>query len=197
MPAQTVFAQQATGSALAADPNPYTLGMQFSVSQPAPLAAVWFYSAPGAAILPQEIALYAVTGQALVHAETVAWSGAAGSGWVRAPFAAPPALAAATSYKGAAIQTTAANWYSATAHYWDTGPGGSGLASGIITAPSNAGGDGGQDTLFSGGAGYPATSFNAANYWVDVEVTAPGLAAAFPGPPSMEESPMKKLRLLW
>lgn len=158
---------------LTADPVAYTMGTQFSVSQAATLSGVWFYSAAGAAVLPQTIALYQFIGSAsLVHSETASWSGAAGSGWVRAAFASPPVLTAGVAYKAAVLQNTAANWYSATAHYWDTGPGSNGLTNGILSAPNNTGANGGQCSYTAGSAlQYPATSFNATSYWIDPEVT--------------------------
>jgi len=61
--------------------------------------------------------------------------------------------------------------------------GASGITSGPLSAPNNAGGDGGQDTFNVGGSlTYPSGSFNAANYWLDPEVTA--TAAAGGGAPS-------------
>ena len=176
MPSYTLFSQGATGSSLASDPSGYTMGVQFSFSTTgATLTAVWFYSASGAAVLPQTIALYAVSGASLTHQEAASWSGAAGTGWVRAAFTSPPSVTAATSYKACVFQATSANWYSATAHYWDSGPGSGGITNGPLSAPNNGASDSGQDTFHAGGSlSYPGSSFNAANYWVDPEVTIPG-----------------------
>lgn len=174
MTVYTLFGQAATGTALTVDPTSYTLGVQFSVSQPgATLTGVWFYSAATAPVLPQTIALYAVSGASLVHSESASWSGAAGSGWVRAAFASPPSLTSGTSYKACVLQNTGANWYSHTSNYWDVGAGSGGVTNGPLSAPNNAGGDGGQDTFTQSAVlSYPVTSFNATNYWVDPEVTA-------------------------
>ena len=176
MTVYTLFGQPATPATLTADAQPYTMGVQFSVSSAAvspTLSGIWFYSAPSAVDLPGTIALYAVAGASLVHSETPSWSGAVGSGWVRSSFASPPALTAATDYKACVLQSAAANWYAATANYWTSGPGASGITSGPVTAPNSAGGDGGQDTFTNSGTiAYPATSFNGGNYWVDPEITA-------------------------
>lgn len=164
---QTVFAQEATGTSLAADPTAYTMGMEFSVTQAAALTGAWFYSASGAGVLPQVIALYAVAGTVLVHQETATWSGAPGSGWVRAAFAAPPALTAATSYRVCVLQDTAANWYSGT-----VGGLTAGKTAGIISVPSSAASDVGQDSYNAGvSLAYPATSGSGENFWIDPEVS--------------------------
>src|SRR5579872_549059 len=138
----TLFGQTG-GAALTADPTDYTMGVQFTVSRAAALKAIWFYSAPGAASLPGTIALYAVTGAALVASQAAAWSGAAGSGWVRAAFGSPPALASGTAYKACVFDNFGNNFYSTTAHYWDTGAGAGGITNGPLSTPNNAGGDGG------------------------------------------------------
>jgi hypothetical protein len=172
----TLFSQGATGtSGVAADPTAYTMGVQFSVSvSGGTLTAVYFYSDTGAAVLPQAIALYAVSGASLVHSESASWSGLAGTGWVRAAFASPPSLTSGAAYKACVEQSTVANWYSLTASYWTSGAGGSGITNGPLSAPGNAGGDGGQDTFSTSVPAYPNSSFNASNYWVDPEVTTTG-----------------------
>ncbi len=179
----TLFSQGATGSSLASDANPYTMGVEFSVSTACTLTAIWFYSASGAAVLPGTIALYAVSGTSLVHSEPATWSGAAGSGWVSASFSSPPALSTSANYKACVFQGASSNWYSATAHYWDSGAGSGGITSGPLTAPNNAGTDVGQDSFSNEGAlSYPDGSFNAGNYWVDPQVTtasAPSTGSAY------------------
>ena len=173
MTAYTLFGQSG-GAALTSDPSPYTLGVQFSVSQPAcTLTAIWWNSPAGAGNLPGTIALYTVTGAALIHSETPSWSGAAGSGWVRAALATPQLLTAATNYVGAVFDTAVAgSWYGGTGSYWNSGPGNAGAANGPLQAPSSTAAVNGQD-IFNSGATltFPATTFNAANYWVDVEVS--------------------------
>ena len=168
----TLFSQAATGSSIVSDPADYTLGVQFSVSATSTLNAIWFYSPTGATTLPATIGLYAVSGTSLVHSEVASWSGSAGSGWVRAAFVSPPSLTASTNYKGSITSNTlGTNWYSDTSHYWDTGAGGSGITNGKLSAPNNAGGSGGQDTFHqSVTPAYPGSSFNATNYWLDIEV---------------------------
>lgn len=180
MPTYTLFSQANPGAALVSDTGAYTFGVQFSVSvQGYGLAAIWWYSAAGAGGLPGTIALFTVAGSSLVHSEAASWSGAAGSGWVRAAFTSPPALTASTAYKGCTFfNNTGVNFYAATSHYWDSGAGSAGVTNGPLTAPNNAGSSPGQDAFLNSAVlGYPASTFNSTNYWVDAEVTAPGLAA--------------------
>lgn len=177
--ATTLFGQPTVTDPLQSDTGGYTFGLQFSDSAGESVLAIWFYSGAGAAALPATIALYAVSGQSLVHSESASWSGAAASGWVRAAFGSPPLLTASASYKACVFYAGGANWYSDASHYWDgSGAGNAGLTSGTLTAPNNAGGDGGQDTFTSGTSlAYPASEFNASNYWVDVETGTAGSSA--------------------
>jgi hypothetical protein len=158
------------------------MGVEFSVSvSGATLSAVWFYSGPGAVALPGAIALYDIDAN-LIHSEAVSsWSGAAGSGWVRAAFSSPPALTSGVGYRACVFTVSpAGNWYSATANYWafESGLGGSlGITHGPLTAPNADGSSGGQDTFNAGTSlTYPASAFNSTNYWVDPEVTVSGSA---------------------
>jgi hypothetical protein len=167
----TLFGQPASPATLTTDLSSYTMGVQFTVSRALSLKAVWFFSPAGAGSLPGTISLYQVSGASLITSQAATWSGAVASGWVRAAFTTPPALTAATAYKACINNTgVAASWYASTAHYWDTGAGSGGVSNGPLSAPNNAGGDGGQDTFNTAPPAYPATSFNATNYWLDPEV---------------------------
>lgn len=184
MAVYTLFGQTG-GGALVSDISDYTFGMQFTLSQSASLTGIWFYSASGAASLPAACCIYTVTGAAQVVGtvnNSPTWSGAAASGWVKCTYNGSVTLNASTNYKVCVYDPGGSNQYSATAHYWDSGAGSGGLTSGIITAPNNAGADHGQDSFVnpSGGLVYPNASFNAGNYWVDVEVTT--ASAALPPP---------------
>lgn len=186
-----IFSAVSGPGAVASDQLEYTMGMQFTLSQSCSLTGIWFWTASGAGELPKKCAIYAVSGTSIVTGtenDTPSWSGAAGSGWVKCTYNGAVTLAASTSYKVAVNGGGGGNnWYSATAHYWDSGAGSGGLTSGPITAVNNGGGDGGQDTFTqTGSLAYPATSFNAGNYWADVEVTTAAATAGgllMAGPP--------------
>lgn len=182
MTAYTLFSQGAAGT-LQADPTGYTLGIQFSVTTSgATLTGIWFYSAASAAELPTTIALYQVTGTSLVTSQAPSWlsgpggsAAAAGSGWAYAALTTPPALTSGTAYKACVTCNPTGNWYSATASYWTTGGAGAGgITNGPLNAPNTGGASPSQDSLnVSGTLAYPGTaSGNAANFWIDPEVTA-------------------------
>lgn len=144
-------------------------GLQFSVSQPCTLTAIWFYSAPGAVTLPVENGLFTVTGGSLVFSNsTPAWSGAAASGWVRS--ACSQALTAGTNYEAAVLGDGVNAWYPITSGYWT----GSGITNGPLSCPNDP-------NYYVDGAGFsfPDVSYGTYNLWLDVEVTTAG---AVPGP---------------
>lgn len=177
MTVYTLWGQGLTGG-LQSDASAYTLGVEFQVTTAGTLTAVWFYSASGAVLLPSTIALYGVAGPTLIHSESASWSGAAGSGWVRAPFTSPPALSTGTRYKAVVFSAAGSNWYSAIGHYWDTGAGQNGISNGPLSAYSASGSTNGQDSFHNAGTlSYPDSAFNNTNYLVDPELT---VAAAQP-----------------
>jgi hypothetical protein len=174
----TLFGQAATGTSLHADTNPFTIGVQFSVSSAGTLDGLWWYSATGAGALPQTIALFTVSGQALAHSESASWSGAAGSGWVFAAFSSPPSLTASTAYEACVLQTASADWYSFTANYWTSGAGGSGITSGPLSSPGDAAAVLGNNLYIAGASlAYP-TSVSGFNFWVDPQVTSTAATTA-------------------
>jgi hypothetical protein len=186
----TLFGQTSGSGGVASDTNVYTLGMEFTLAQDTPLTGIWFNSPGAADAAPAGCAIFARTG---AHAGSVvtgtlntngAWSGAGGSGWVRCGYDGSVTLTAGTVYQVVIDKQAFVNVYGATAHYWDgAGPGTSGLTSGVVHAPSNAASsDVGQDSFHAGSfPTYPDSTFNAANYWVDVEVT----PAGSPPPPAV------------
>ena len=162
----------------------FTLGMEFSLSQACTINNVWFYSPSGVTQLPTEIGVYQVSGASLVASNSSpSWSGAAGSGWMEASLTGN--LAAGTNYKVVVLNGAGspAVWNGASANYWSTGFGGSGLTSGPITAPdTSAATSPGQDSYNAGATiAYPNTNAGPYNYWVDIEVT----PAASPAPPNL------------
>lgn len=179
----TIFGQLDPVLGVSADTSHYSMGMQFSLSQATPLTGIWFYSGSGAAILPDGCVIYQITAPNTGSIVTgtlnssPSWSGAAGSGWVKCSYPGTVTLASGTAYKVVIYNQGGADLYSSTSNYWDSvGPGTSGLTSGVMSAPNNATGDGGQDSFntAAGWPNYPASAFSASNYWIDVEVTAGG-----------------------
>jgi len=172
----SIFSQAATGSSIVSDTGAYTMGMEFALSAPEPLTGIWFYSAAGAGSLPGACCIFTVATTTPVAGTTnnsPSWSGAAGSGWVKCSYDGTITLASGTNYRVAVFDAGGSNWYSATAHYWDSGPGSGGITNGPLTAFQASLTDVGQDGFFSGGSGltYPNSAFQNTNYWMDVEVT--------------------------
>lgn len=174
MAVYTLFGQPASPATLQADANNYEMGVQFTVSIPATVTGIWFFSPPGAVSLPTEIDIYDVPAGGLGASAVASWSGLAGSGWVKAQFATAPVVLPGYTYKACILANSSSNFYGATSHYWDTGPGQNGISNGPLSAPNNAGADHGQDSFATPVTvhAYPNQSFNAANYWIDVEITA-------------------------
>jgi len=168
--AYTLFSQATPTGGFTTSENEVTIGITFALSQSCTLNAIWWYSPSGATSLPT-IGLYEVSGQVLVATLSPAWSGAAGSGWVRGPFVTPPVLTAVTIYK-ACVYLLAADSLYETDDYWSTGPGASGLSNGPLLAPSaSSSSDGQEDYNFAVGISYPGTTYTSANWWIDPEVT--------------------------
>ncbi len=174
------------------DASPYTLGVQFSVSQAIPLTGIWFYSGSGATALPAECVIFDADTQTQVGSTlntSATWSGAAGSGWVKCAYSGSASLSAGIHYVAAVFyNSTGAYWYSDTntSGFWTTGPGASGVTNGPLSAPNSASALNGQ-ALYNAGSGltFPASSVSGYDFGVDVEVTTPPeapslLMACFP-----------------
>jgi hypothetical protein len=182
--------------------NAQTLGVAFVSSSAGNVTQIWYYSAPPSATspagltainaLPAAVALYDTAATVLYSNTSPTWSGAAGSGWVSTNITST-AISANTVYI-AAIEgdatSGASNFWNAYSfgYFASGGPGFSGVANGILTAPGpnsvsntqaqgdvhNSAGDGTAGTLQ-----FPGANFQNSNWWIDVTV-ATGAAAAVP-----------------
>jgi hypothetical protein len=124
------------------------------------------------------------------------WSGAAGAGVVSITYT-NTVLAAGTYrvvvFNGAGVP---AIWSAQTSVYWSTGPGGSGITNGPLSAPNNASAHTPGQSSFHQGTPihYPDTNAGPFNYWVDVTVTP---IPVVPAAPSGGGSSMLKRSMLW
>jgi len=158
--------------------GPQSLGTEFSLSSPAALTGIWFFTPSGATDLPGTTAIYKVGDQAQVAgtlASSPSWSGAAGSqAWVKCSYDGSVTLAAATNYRVAVFASASAAW-AWDEGYWSSGAGLGGITSGIISAPDNAhASDSGAQIGNHTGVSlvYPGSNADAGtNVWIDVEVT--------------------------
>lgn len=168
-----------------ADTGTYTLGMQFSLSTPGKVTAIYFWRAPhnsdgfdSPGLTPTRCGIFDVASHPAGPANTVFdFTNPGGTtGWIRQAVDGPD-LEASRAYKVCVYSLgTTDSWYSSTPFYWsatDGLPGASGITSGIIIAPNNDSSTSGQDAFVTGGAdlNYPGDSFHANNYWIDVEIT--------------------------
>lgn len=150
----------------------FTLGKQFSLSRACTANNAWFYSPATVSVLPSAAGFYRTSDQSLVAVNnSPSWSGAAGGGWVSAPFTG--VTLPAGTYKYVVFQGSNAIWNVAVANYYTTGFGGSGLTAGPITVPNNASAlSPGQESYHQGAAlAYPDTSAGPFAYGLDLEVT--------------------------
>jgi hypothetical protein len=176
----TLFSQSLTDRGTGTnDTNAYTLGVQFAVSQSCTLTGWWFWSGSGAVALPAQCVVFDADTQAQVSGSltSASWSGAAGSGWVFCSFGGSVTLTSGVHYVAAVYYGGGSEWYSdqGTQNYWTTGPGGSGITNGPLSAPNSAGAINGQ-AVFNAGTGvtFPATSSSGFDFGTDVEVTPSG-----------------------
>jgi hypothetical protein len=173
--AHTIFSQS-TNWTLTNDGNAYTLGMQFSVSQPESLTGIWFHSATGATVLPVQCVVFNGDTTAQVSGTlntSPSWSGAAGSGWVKCSYDGSVILSPGIHYVVSVLyNATGSNWYSEQNLYWTSGAGGSGLSSGPLSAPNSASALNGQALYHAGTTlTFPTTTTTGFDFAVDVEVS--------------------------
>lgn len=163
------------------DHTGYTLGMEFSLSQASTLEKIWHYSAPTSTDLPTRCLIWNVGTTSAVSGtdnSSPSWllpgggAASAGGGWVYVDYSGSGVtLNASTNYKVSTFHAPAAvNWFAVITHFWDTGPGGSGLTYGPLSLPNNASASPGQNSWNAGSFGYPNTSTSPELDLIDVEV---------------------------
>jgi hypothetical protein len=163
-------------TSLNGDNRQQTIGTEFLLSQACTLDNIWFYSPPGATVLPSRCAIWQVSTQAVVSGTdqpAPAWSGAAGSGWVSCSYSG--VTLPAGDYKVSIYSGGGADFYTEQLNYFSGGGPGSaaGIVNGPLTAPNAANATGqGQSTYTAGPFAYPNTyDGSGKNKWVDVQVT--------------------------
>lgn len=159
----TVFDPAALPSTVTAqDGSSVELGMKFRSDVAGTVTAVRFYKGPqntGTHVGK----LWTSGGQLL---GSVTFTNESASGWQRATFATPINISAGTVY---VVSYLAPNgYYSADGAFFARGPADRGKLHGLTD------GDTGPNGVYLYGAGgFPNNSWNATNYWVDVEFTSP------------------------
>jgi Domain of unknown function (DUF4082) len=159
------------------DTTGYTLATEFELAQSCTLDSIWYYSAPGADVLPSRCGIWDVSSQSEVSGtdnSSPSWSGGPGSGWVSCSYSGVNLPVG--DYKVSVFYAGGSQWYLATTGYWGSGGvGADGITSGPVAAPGTAAATSpGQGTYNAGSWAYPqsfASSGDGEGYWVDVEVT--------------------------
>ena len=188
-PSYTLHNQSVVNWGVQPDTVPYTLGVQFAVAQTCMLTGIWFMTPTNAAVLPDSCVLFNADTQAQVPGtlnSSPSWQqpvagGAGTNGWVKCAYNGTVTLSPGVHYVAAVFSadTGVVKWFSGYGGFWASGPGGSGVTNGPLTAPNNASSLHGQAPYnASATLAYPATGFSSFDWGVDVEVT----LAAVTGP---------------
>ncbi|WEJ59332.1 DUF4082 domain-containing protein [Devosia sp. FJ2-5-3] len=138
------------------DPNGVNLGMKFTSSQAGFITGAKFYKGPNN-IGPHEATLWSSTGTNLGR---VTFQNETASGWQTANFANPIAITAGTTY---VISYHTNGNYSVSGRGFEQA-----MTSGPLTAPSSSSSGGNGLYAYGTSSAFPNSSYNSANYYVDV-----------------------------
>jgi Domain of unknown function (DUF4082)/Bacterial Ig-like domain/Bacterial Ig domain len=156
----TIFGATSPAVADAGDASAVELGVKFTSDLNGYITGVRFYKASGNTGTHVGN-LWSATGTLLASGS---FSGETASGWQTLTFSSPVAITAGTTY--------VASYLAPVGHYSATS---GGLASNVDSPPLHAlssAGSGGDGVYHYGAAsGFPSSSFNATNYWVDTVFT--------------------------
>ncbi|MBF0677746.1 MAG: DUF4082 domain-containing protein [Devosia sp.] len=153
----SIFAANSTPATVSVnDPNGVNLGMKFTSSENGFITGAKFYKGP-TNTGPHEATLWSATGTNLGQ---VAFTNETASGWQTASFATPIAITAGTTYVIS---------YHTNGNYSVTGRGlVESVTSGPLTAPSSTSSGGNGLYGYGTASAFPTSSYNSANYHVDV-----------------------------
>jgi Domain of unknown function (DUF4082) len=155
------------GTVTVNDPNAVDLGVKFQASVNGTISAIRFYKGPqntGTHIGD----LWSVSGTLLTSAT---FTNETASGWQQVNFSTPVSITAGTTY--IASYHTNVGEYSVNANYFANAH-----TSGPLTAPSSSSSGGNGVYAYGSSNLFPASTFNASNYWVDVVFNATPVAPA-------------------
>ena len=161
----TVFSASDAPTGSAADDSPIEVGMKFRSSEDGYITALRFYKQSNNTGTHTGH-LWTSTGTQLAAIE---FTNESASGWQEATLADPVAITANTTY--------VVSYYSSAGHYGRTAQGfASAVGSDPLTAPSDASSGGNGVYRYGSSSGFPDSTWNATNYWVDAkfERTPPG-----------------------
>ncbi|WP_242588312.1 DUF4082 domain-containing protein [Corallococcus macrosporus] len=139
--------------AAADDSGAVELGVRFRSDAPGRIMGVRFYKGPGNTGTHTG-SLWTASGSLLA---TVTFQNETASGWQEARFTTPVTIAADTNY--------VVSYYAPAGHYAVTG---NGFATALDVPPLHAEATSNGLYRYGSTSGFPTSSFNASNYWVDV-----------------------------
>jgi hypothetical protein len=166
------------------DGQPIELGMKFRATEDGLVTGARYYKGTSWTTGTRLGHLWSAAGAQLAE---VTFTGESGSGWQEALFTTPVAITAGATY--------VISVYSPSGHYGFTG---AYFGAAVVRPPLGAladGEDGPNGVYFYGGTGFPTSTFNASNYWVDVvfetgpDETPPTVTATSPGAGASGVSP--------
>lgn len=139
------------------DPKAVTLGVKFRATSSGTVRGVRFYKGAGNTGTHTG-SLWTSGGQLLA---SVTFTGETATGWQRMDFSSPVAITANTTYV-VSNHTTSGN-YAVNRSYF-----GSDYANGPLVAPASGSVGGNGVYRYGASNGFPSSSFQASNYWVDL-----------------------------
>ena len=156
-PVDTLFSANSTPTNVTInDPSAVELGVQFQASTSGNIVGISFYKGPSNTGTHVGN-LWSATGTLLA---TVTFNNETASGWQRAYFSSPVAIAAGTTYV-ASYHTS--GFYSADGFYFTNA-----LVNGPLTALASGTSGGNGVYAYGSSSSFPTNTYNSANYWVDV-----------------------------
>jgi methionine-rich copper-binding protein CopC len=155
----SIFPGTATPTIMSAsDPNAIEVGVRFFSDVAGYISGLRFYKGPNASGTHVGH-LWTSSGILLA---TATFTNETASGWQTVTFSSPVAIAANTTY--VASYYAPFGYYSATSNYFAT----SAASNGDLTAPASGANGGNGVYTYQSGGGFPTSTYNATNYWVDV-----------------------------
>ncbi|MGW0230856.1 DUF4082 domain-containing protein [Actinopolymorpha singaporensis] len=154
----TIFGTQTPGTLADADTAPVELGVKFRADQDGFVTGIRFYKGTGNTGTHTG-SLWDAAGTRLA---TVTFTDESTSGWQQANFATPVTVTADTTY--VASYYAPVGRYSADTGYFATGS----KVNSPLTALQNASDGGNGVYRYGTGGGFPTSTYQATNYWVDV-----------------------------
>jgi len=166
------------------DTGQQTTGTEFWLSESCTIDNVWFYSPPGAGVLPSRCGIFSIATQTEVSGtdnSSPSWlvlgggAASAGAGWVYCSYSAAGVVLPAGRYKVCIYSGGGSEFYQENVYYFSGGPGGTNIVNGPLTCPSTGNATSpGNSTYQDGPWSYPDTfdtKDDGENRWIDIEVT--------------------------